>query len=175
MRFVRRATAFLFALVLCASLVPAKQVAQAQPIRPGDPFPAGTYPNLNGEGSIDLSTYLGKKPVLLLYWVAGHPRADESLTRVQALADELGSDKIAILAVAIQRPGREKADIIQRLEELEIKLPVIDDEGFRLGQQLQVQAVGRPLCSRRRVPEDRFPRRPAVATTDERPSRTHLS
>jgi len=111
----------------------------------GEPFPPGTYNNLNeqagGPARIDLAGVLGKKPVVLFYWIAGNPRADEMFQQIQALAGEIGPDKLALYGVALQRPGREADVILKKLRELAIAVPVLDDEGFRIGQQLRVQTV----------------------------------
>jgi len=116
-----------------------------EPVPFGRPFPPSTFANLNVEAGdpprIDLAGVLGKKPVVLFYWIAGNPRADELFLQLQALQQELGPERLALYGVALQRPGRE-ADVIKaKLRELGIEVPVLDDEGFRIGQQLRVQSV----------------------------------
>jgi len=111
----------------------------------GEPFPPDTFANLNeqagGPPRIDLAAVLGKKPVVLFYWIAGNPRADEMFLQLQALGREIGPDKLALYGVVLQRPGREADVITAKLRELKIGLPVLDDEGFRIGQRLRVQSV----------------------------------
>jgi len=130
-----------------AALVAAQAPDPAQPrvARMGEPFEPSKFANLNvqagGPAEIDLAQVVGKKPVVLLYWIAGHVRADAVLARLQELSGELGADKLAVYGVAIQQPGREADVIRQRLQELDVRLPVLDDDGFRLGKQLLVQSV----------------------------------
>jgi peroxiredoxin len=111
----------------------------------GQPFPPGTYANFNvqagGPERIDLAQTLGKKPVILFYWIAGNPRADAIFKQLEALTDELGSERIALYGVAMERPGRERGVIVNKLQELKITVPVLDDRGFRIGQKLRVQSV----------------------------------
>jgi peroxiredoxin len=111
----------------------------------GEPFPAGEYGNLNvqagGPARIDLGLSLGKKPVLLLYWIAGNSRADAMLVQMQELVEEFGSDKVAFYGVAYPQPGRDADVISKKLDSLGIKLPVLNDEGFKLGRLLRVQTV----------------------------------
>jgi peroxiredoxin len=124
---------------------PAGTATGVKPAAFGQPFPLGTYTNLNkqagGAERIDLAESVGKKPVLLFYWIAGNARADAMFLELQAIVDEFGSDKVALYGVAMQRPGREAAVIVAKLAELQIKVPVLDDKGFRIGQQLRVQSV----------------------------------
>ena len=115
------------------------------PVPFGRPFPAATFDNLNveagGPPEVDLGTVLGKKPIVLFYWIAGNPRADGLFVELQELVNELGPDKLALYGVVLQRPGRE-ADVIKaKARELKIQVPVLDDEGFGIGQQLRVQSV----------------------------------
>jgi len=139
-------------VVLVVVLLLAAGAAQAQeelargvtPIDFGDPFPALGFTNLNPEAGIervDLGQVLGTKPIVLVYWIAGHERAEQILLEVQSLVDEIGKDKIALYGVAIQRPGRDAAAIAARTKELGIHVPVLDDDGFRVGQLLRVQSV----------------------------------
>ncbi len=60
---------------------------------------------------------------------------------VQALTDELGPDRLAVYAVVFERPGHGAAEIRAGIEEAGVRVPVLVDEGFKLGQQLRVQAV----------------------------------
>jgi peroxiredoxin len=124
---------------------PNSAIAPVPPVAFGDPFPPATFPDLNaregGPSSIDLSETIGKRPVIFFYWIAGNPRADEEFQRIEALAKELGPERVALYGVAMQRPGREADAIVRRLRELGIETPVLDDTGFRIGQQLRVQSV----------------------------------
>lgn len=109
------------------------------------PFPGGVFANLNqqagGPESIDLGKVIGTKPVVLLYWIAGNPRADKLFKELEAVATELGSERLALYGVVMQQPGR-GADVIgAKLRELQITTPVLDDEGFVVGQRLRIQSV----------------------------------
>jgi peroxiredoxin len=111
----------------------------------GKPFPARTFQNLNvqagGPGSIDTGKVLGKKPLLLLYWIAGNARADAMFQEVQALVEELGPDKLAFYGVAYPQPGRDAEVITNKLAKLGIRVPVLHDDGFNMGRKLRVQTV----------------------------------
>ena len=111
----------------------------------GEPFPVYTYKNLNagagGPAEIDLATVLGRKPVVLYYFIAKNQRAEQVFQEVQKLTDELGPEKIALFGVAVPRPGMSDRVIQDRTAALGIHVPVLEDTGFRLGQQLAVSRV----------------------------------
>lgn len=138
-------TLSIFAALLLGAAPLAAQQARVSPVLVGEPFPAGAYKNFNtqagGPETIDLAASLGQRAVILVYWVAGHERADEMLRQVQEIADKVPADRAVIYGVAVSRPGRGPAEITKRLAELEIKFPVLDDSGFKVGQQLHVQTV----------------------------------
>lgn len=128
-----------------SSSPPPPPAQNIQPVGFGDPFPALAFDNMmaaaGGPERVDLGTVLGTKPIVLVYWVAGHPRADEVIRRVQEVVEEAGADSIALYGVAIERPGREASSIVARAQELGLTMPILDDDGFRLGQMLRVQTV----------------------------------
>jgi thiol-disulfide isomerase/thioredoxin len=112
----------------------------------GTVFPAAKFTNLNeapGQPpSVDLATYLGKKPIVFVYWMAGNPRSEKILVDTQAAVDKAGADKVAFLTVAAPPFGStDVAPIKARAAALKLKSPVLNDEGFRVLQQLHVQAV----------------------------------
>ena len=112
----------------------------------GAPFPAAKFANLNeapGQpASVELATYLGKKPIVFVYWMAGNPRAEKILMDTQAAVDKAGADKVAFFAVAAAAFGStDVAPVKARTAALKFKAPVLNDEGFRLLQQLDVHAV----------------------------------
>jgi peroxiredoxin len=111
----------------------------------GKQFPAASFRNLNlqagGAASIDLSQVLGKKPVVILYWIAGNERADKLFVELQDLVEGLGADKLAFYGAAYPQPGRDADIIAGRLKKLDIRVPVLNDEHFNLGRQLRVQSV----------------------------------
>lgn len=124
-------------------------LAQAPPtpvpgVQFGAPFPAAELENLNpgaGGPTVDLARVLGKRPAVFYYWLAGNPQADSTFTEVQALADELGPTNLALYGVVTERPGLGREDIQLRIRELKIHVPVLNDVGFRIGQQLGVRQV----------------------------------
>jgi len=141
-----RRTLVLLAVVVFALGAPA--LAQRQPVNPvlpGEPFATGAFSNFNvqagGPETIDLGASLGQRAIVFVYWVAGHERADKTLAQVQEITKGISSDRAVVYGIAIPRPGREKAEIAKRLDELGIKFPVLDDSDFVLGQQLRVQTV----------------------------------
>jgi peroxiredoxin len=137
------------AVVLVATASPAvsQQAAQAKvaPAEFGEVFPSDAFENLNasagGAAIIDLSRVIGKRPVIFFYWIAGNPFADETFTELQALADEVGPTQLVLFGVATERPGLGRDRIEERIRALKIHVPVLNDEGFKLGQRLQVRHV----------------------------------
>jgi peroxiredoxin len=132
-------------LVSSAVAAPAPSPAsKIDPVVPGAPFPAWTYANLNaaaGPAKVDLATVLGKQPVLFLYWIAGNPRSEKLLQEVEALAKSAGP-RLAVFAIASPPMGStDVSPIKQRLAEMKVQVPCLNDDGFRLAQQLAVKSV----------------------------------
>jgi peroxiredoxin len=119
--------------------------AQVEPVAFDRVFPAATLKVINPQGedaaAVDLATVIGTKPVVFYYWIAGHPRADAMFQQLQAIVEEEGSDKVALFGLAFPQPGRDAATFRKRAGELGIHVPVLEDDEFRIGQQLRVQAV----------------------------------
>jgi len=119
------------------------------PVPPADfgaKFPAAKFGNVNDvpgqPATIDLATYLGKKPIVFVYWMAGNPRSERILLDAQAVVEKAGVDKIAFLPIAAPAFGStDLGPLKARIAALKLKAPVLNDEGFRLLQQLQVHAV----------------------------------
>jgi peroxiredoxin len=133
-------------LLIATPLVEAQAQAQrSSPVLAGESFPPGTYKNLNtqsgGPETIDLGASLGQRAVVLVYWIAGHARADEMLQEIQGMADALPADKAVVFGVATPQRGRGPVEIAKRLAELGVKIPVLNDENFAIGEQLRVQTV----------------------------------
>jgi peroxiredoxin len=121
-------------------------LAPVPPVDFGAKFPAAKFGNVNDvpgqPATIDLATYLGKKPVVFVYWMAGNPRSEKVLLDAQAAVAKAGADKIAFLPVAAPAFGStDLGPLKARIAALKLKSPVLNDEGFRLLQQLQVHAV----------------------------------
>ncbi|HEX6850794.1 MAG TPA: TlpA family protein disulfide reductase [Candidatus Polarisedimenticolaceae bacterium] len=119
-------------------------VAKVGPAVPGAPFPAWTYTNLNpaaGPAKVDLATVLGKQPVMLVYWIAGNLRSEQVLREAEALGKAAGP-RLAVFSIASPPMGSSDVNPIrQRLSEMKIQIPCLNDEGFRLAQQLAVKSV----------------------------------
>ena len=121
-------------------------LAPVQPVQFGEPLPAAVFTNLNAAAGqpakIDLKTYLGKKPIVFVYWMANNPRSEKILADTQAAVDAAGPDKVALLSVAAPPFGStDTSPIKARAETLKLKVPVLWDDGFRLLQELNVRAV----------------------------------
>lgn len=119
-------------------------VAKVGPVIPGTPFPAWTYTNVNpaaGPAKVDLATVLGKQPVMFVYWIAGNPRSEKVLQEAEALAKAAGP-KLAVFSIASPPMGSTDLNPIrQRLSEMKVQVPCLNDDAFRLAQQLSVKAV----------------------------------
>ena len=116
------------------------------PLQFAEPFPPAKFVNLNTSpgqpGTIDLLTYLGKKPIVFVYWMAGNPRSEKILQDAIAAVDAAGKDKVALLAVASPQYGSsDTAPIKARSVALKLPMPVLYDEGFKVLQQLEVHTV----------------------------------
>jgi peroxiredoxin len=111
----------------------------------GEPFSVGVMPNVNqqagGPAQIDLGQVLGKKPVVLYYWIPGNPLADRMFQEVQALVNDVGKDKVELYGVVYQRSERDVEAVADRVASLEIGVPVLSDADFQLGKRLRVQSV----------------------------------
>ena len=119
--------------------------AAPAPTRFGEPFTAGVMKNVNqqagGPAQVDLSQVLGKKPVVLFYWIAGNPIADRVFQEVQTLVEEVGQDKLELYGVVYQRSERDVEAVADRVVSLKIKVPVLQDDDFELGKRLRIQSV----------------------------------
>lgn len=137
------------AVILVLSTWPAvsPQVPRANvsPAQFGEVFPAESFENFNadagGAATVDLRGVIGKRPVVFFYWIAGNPVAEEAFTKLQKLADEIGPTNLALYGVAVERPGLGRDRIQERIRALKIHVPVLNDEGFKIGQRLQVRHV----------------------------------
>lgn len=122
---------------------PAPAAAAVEALAPGALFPVGIYDDLNPSsgGKIDLSRAVGQKAVVLYYWIAGNTRSEEVFRQLEALAAELGSERLALYGVIVPRANADAATIAARIRSLGIRSPVIADRGFEIGQRLKVVHV----------------------------------
>jgi thiol-disulfide isomerase/thioredoxin len=130
--------------LLGSAMAQEKPIERVEPVQFGEPFPAGTYSNLNsssGPETIDFATVLGKKPIVLFYWIPGNPRADLMFADVQRVVSDAGEGKIALYAVALPREGRGVDVIREGIQKVGATIPVLNDVGFVIGQRLRVQSV----------------------------------
>jgi thiol-disulfide isomerase/thioredoxin len=108
--------------------------------------------NLNAPGGgaprIDLNGVIGKTPVVLCYWIPQHPRAEETLQGVQEIADEAGPSKLAVFGVVTPPVGANEEAVQnwlkitkERIAALKLHVPVLQDDGFKLGRLLGVRSV----------------------------------
>ncbi len=121
-------------------------LAPVPPVEFGAKFPAAKFGNVNDvpgqPATIDLATYLGKKPIVFVYWMAGNPRSEKILMDTVAAVEKAGADKVVFLPVAAPAFGStDLGPLKARISALKLKAPVLNDEGFRLLQQLQVRGV----------------------------------
>jgi len=121
-------------------------LAPVPPAEFGAKFPSASFGNVNDvpgqPATIDLATYLGKKPIVFVYWMAGNSRSEKILLEAQAAVEKAGADKIAFLPIAAPAFGStDLGPLKARIAALKLKAPVLNDEGFRLLQELQVHGV----------------------------------
>lgn len=132
------------AVLVSGTALAQSEIDRTEAVRLGEAFPASTFDNINPaveQRKVDLAESLGKKPVLLFYWVPTHPRADKMFQEIQERVDAVGRDKVALYGVFIERPQRGLRVAAARADKLGITVPILNDQGFRLGQQLRVQSV----------------------------------
>lgn len=120
-------------------------IVKVDPARFAEPFPAATFKNLNtaagGPEMVDLATDLGKRPVVLVYWIPTHERSEKLLLEAQRLVGDIGADKVALYSVCTVGATMPEDKVSARATELGVKVPVLLDQGFRIGQQVRVQSV----------------------------------
>ncbi len=151
--FTALTTLLVFASTL--ALGAAAETAQSAPPAAaafGEVFPGGTFTNINAGGGgapkIDLRAVIGKTPVVFCYWIPQHARAEETLQGVQQIADEADPSKLAVFGVAVPPVSATEAAVQEwlktvkdRIAALKIHVPVLQDDGFKLGRLLGVRAV----------------------------------
>jgi len=111
----------------------------------GEVFPAYVYRDLNPAsgtgGRVNLGEVVGKKPVIFLYWIPGNVRAERMFEEIGSIAAEAGARGVLFCGVVRPRPDISLRQIGERIRALKLTVPILNDEEFRLGQQLAVRAV----------------------------------
>jgi thiol-disulfide isomerase/thioredoxin len=124
---------------------PPPKLPSMKPVEFGSPFPTGVYPNLNagpgGMEKIDLKDVVGKIPVVFCYFIAGEARSESVFQEVQALVESLGRQKVVLYGITTPTGAMDVQKLRERLRELKVQVPVLHDEGPRLGFQLGVLRV----------------------------------
>jgi thiol-disulfide isomerase/thioredoxin len=126
--------------------------APAAPAEFGEVFPTGVYVNLAAGSAeapkIDLKDLVGKKPVVFCYWIPEHVHSEETLLAIQQLADQVGPSKLVLCGVLAPPMGASPANVAEwlkaakdRIAALKIHVPVLQDDGFRIGRLLGVRTV----------------------------------
>ncbi len=117
--------------------------AAPEPLQPGAVFPPSVHRNLNPEpgGTLDLAELVGRRPVILYYWVAGNLRSEQVFAELEALVHDLGAGRAALVGLVVPRPNADAAAIGRRIASLGLSAPVLEDRDYVLGRQLQVARV----------------------------------
>ncbi len=133
-------------------LAAAPASAPPGPAEFGQVFPAGTYTNLNaaagGAPKLDLKTVIGKTPIVFCYWIPLQIRSEETLQGLQGIADEVGPSKVAVIGIVTPPVGASESVVQEwlktakdRMAVNKIHVPVLEDDGYRLGRLLGVRLV----------------------------------
>lgn len=97
-----------------------------------------TLPDTGGE-RISLGRFIGKKPVLLVFWATWCPRCNESVPAINRLQTELPTrDALQILALDF-RESREKVQAYIRKKK--VAFPVLLDETGSVARKYQVVGI----------------------------------
>jgi thiol-disulfide isomerase/thioredoxin len=124
-----------------AAPAPPSNVA-VKPAGYGEKFSAAIYENANagvgGPPKIDLREVIGRKPVVLCMWQVGHRRSEQVFQELQALAQELGPQKLALYGVLPEGANANRDGLRKKLQELKIAVPVLVDSDYRFTYGLGV-------------------------------------
>lgn len=101
-------------------------------VAPGDPFPA-LVPELAGD--------LGRRPVLLVYFIPGHSISEQILSDTAAFLAREIPGQVALLPVAGAGQGAGVSSLEERMRELRVKAPVVVDRDRRLAEALGAHVV----------------------------------
>jgi peroxiredoxin len=121
-------------------------IAFADPAREGLPFhgamgderPADfTLPGMDGQ-PVSLSQFLGKKPVLLVFWATWCPECKSAIPKINALHDGSAGEKLQVLALDF-RETREK--VAAAVKSRDIRYPVLLDERGQVARAFGVVGI----------------------------------
>ncbi len=127
-RAARRA---LFALVLAATCVSAAR-AQMGPrtlVNPGDAVTPQLLQDQGGPAGRELAPYIGKRPVLLVYWRPKEAASEQALVNAVAAAQVVAPEAV-VLPIAALAANQPPSDIPERLAQMGLKhFPPREDTG----------------------------------------------
>lgn len=120
---------------------PPARPAAVEPAEFGEVFPPDAFDNVNqgagGPARIELKDVIGRKPIVFCVFQTGHWRAEQVFQELQKLADELGTSKLLLYGVVPEiAAGRDQ--VRERLQQMRIHVPVLEDREFRFLPRLGV-------------------------------------
>lgn len=138
----RYAIAFLLFLLCGAALAGPDRVGGGAAASPAggldaSPPPDFTLPALDGQ-PVTLNQYLGKKPVLLVFWATWCPECKEAIPEINALHGGPLAGKLQILGVDF-RESREK--VAAAVKARGIRYPVVLDEKGKVARAYGIVGV----------------------------------
>ncbi len=139
------AVAFVVVAVVTSARAQGSAAKTGAPAEFGEVFPLSTFENANqgvaGPPKIDLKESVGKKPVVFCYFLVGETASELTLIRLQRMVDEIGPDRVALYGVTQPSARADAAKIREASAALKIHVPVLLDDGGRLGFELGVLRV----------------------------------
>lgn len=128
-----RTIAALLFLLCGIAIAGSERVPDVGGLSPVDATPADlpadfTLPALDGH-PVPLNRFLGKKPVLLVFWATWCPECREAVPLINTIHDGAFGGKIQILAIDY-RESRDK--VASAVKKRDIRYPVLLDEGGKV-------------------------------------------
>ena len=145
----RLLSALSLAALAAAAVVLPLSVCEAADDKPVPAIPGAPFPKVEGLKAVgaapaaplvdfDLDAAMAGKYLLLFYWIAGEEAAEESLAELAAWAR--GKDKVALVGIVPPR-GKTPQQVAERMRALDLNIPVIWDEGYRMQQTVRAASV----------------------------------
>ncbi len=103
----------------------------------GDPAPNFTTTILDGKQVSLQDDYVGKTPVLLVFWATWCPNCQRDIPLLNQLYKEIG-ERLSILAINLGVGGDSIAKVRTYKEEHGMDYPIIFDEGSRITKAYEV-------------------------------------